>query len=314
MHGGLHVDRKPDAALRRVLASDRRVDEHHHAVTGEADQGRLVAGRHGADGLIIFPQHGENDVRLGARGKRGEAAQVAENRDHLAPLSVQQSLIGVLDQFSHLRCKELLQAIDALGLLLRSRKFLRHLVEPDRQLLQFVVALDRDAMVELSHPDPFDAILQLPDRPPHAARPPIGEDKRENDSEADEYQGTPQRGADGFERLDDRLLRDHRPTHVGGTYRERNDGLAVLAGRGDRRSIRSTDDGLEAVEILCSGAAAQHKADVRVGDQTPGIVNDKRMSGVADLDRRDDIPDQFEVDVGNDDAGGRAVSATAIRM
>ena len=95
---------------------------------------------------------------------------------------------------------------------------------------------------------------------------------------------------------------------LGSTHRERNDGLAVLAGRGDRRSIRGADDGLEAVEIPCTGTAAQHKADVRMGNQTPCVVDDKGVSGVADLDRRDDIPDQFEVDVGNDDPGGRAVS------
>ena len=95
---------------------------------------------------------------------------------------------------------------------------------------------------------------------------------------ADEHQRTPQRGADRFERLQDRLLGDHRPTHVGSTHRERNDGLAVLAGRGDRRSIRRADDGLEAVEIPSAGTAAQHKADVRMGNQTPGVVDDK---GVA---------------------------------
>ena len=122
LHRSLHVDRKPNAALRRVLASNRRVDEDHHAVTGEADQGRLMAGRDGANGFIILPQHGQNGIGLGTRGKRGEAAQIAENRDHLPPLSVQQPLIGVFDQFSHLRGKELLQAIDALGLLLRSRR------------------------------------------------------------------------------------------------------------------------------------------------------------------------------------------------
>ena len=45
-----------------------------------------------------------------------------------------------------------------------------------------------------------------------------------------------------------------------------------------------------------------------MGDQAPRVVHDKGVPGVADLDRRDDIPDQFEVDVGNDDTGSRAVS------
>ena len=45
-----------------------------------------------------------------------------------------------------------------------------------------------------------------------------------------------------------------------------------------------------------------------MGDQTPGIVDNKGVACIADLDRCDDIPDQFEVDVGNDDPGGGAVS------
>ena len=77
-----------------------------------------MARRHGADRLVIFPQHGNNDIGFGTGGKRGEATQIAKDRDHLAPLLVQKSLIGVLDQFGHLRGKELLQAIDAFGFLL----------------------------------------------------------------------------------------------------------------------------------------------------------------------------------------------------
>ena len=238
LHRSLHVDRKPDTAVRRLLARDRRVDEDHHAVTVEADQGCLMAGRDGADRLIVFPQHGHDGIGLGTRGKRREAAQIAEDRDHLPPLSVQQPRIGMFHQFGHLWGKELLQAIDALGLLLRSRQLFRHLVEADRQLLQFVAALDRDAMVELSHPDPFNAVLELPDRSPHAGCTPIGETKREDDTDGDEHQGAPQRGADGFERLQDRLLGNHRPADIGGAHRERHDRLAVLTGRGDRRSIR----------------------------------------------------------------------------
>ena len=66
LHRSLHVDRKPDAAMRRILASDRRVDEDHHAVAGEADQGGGMAGGDGADGFIILPQHGQM-----ARARRG---------------------------------------------------------------------------------------------------------------------------------------------------------------------------------------------------------------------------------------------------
>src|SRR5260370_419716 len=116
-----------------------------------------MAGDDGSNGLIIFRQHGHDSIGFRARGKTGEAAQIAENRDHLAPLSLQQPLIGVFNQFSHLRRKESLQAIDALGFLFGDCQLCRHLVEAVCQLLQLVAARDRDAMIELPGADPFAA-------------------------------------------------------------------------------------------------------------------------------------------------------------
>jgi hypothetical protein len=118
LHRNLHVDRKSKTMVSRVFARDRRVDEDHHSVAGEPDQGGFMAGRDGSNGFIIFAQHGHNGIGLGVRGKSSEAAQVAEDRDDLTPLSIQQPLIGVFDQFRYLWREELLQAIDALRLLL----------------------------------------------------------------------------------------------------------------------------------------------------------------------------------------------------
>ena len=111
-----------------------------------------------------------------------------------------------------------------------------------------------------------------------------------------------------FERLLHRLLRDDSPADIGGAHRERHNGLAILTGRGDRRSIGGADHGLEPVEVRRPRTAAQDQADIRVGDQTPGVVDDKGVAGIADLDRRDDVPDQLQIDVGNDNSGGRTVS------
>ena len=41
-------------AVRRVFAGNRRVDEDHHAVAGEVDQRRFMAGRDGANGFVVF--------------------------------------------------------------------------------------------------------------------------------------------------------------------------------------------------------------------------------------------------------------------
>ena len=44
---------------------------------------------------------------------------------------------------------------------------------------------------------------------------------------------------------------------------------------------------------------AQHQADVGVGDEEALAVDDVGLALVADLDPRDDVPDELEVDVGN---------------
>jgi hypothetical protein len=294
--------------VRRVFADDRRIDQDHHSVARQPDQRSLMAGDDGSNSFIIFREHGHDGIRFGARGKTGEAAQIAEDRDDFTPLSVQQPLIGVFNQFSHLRRKETFQAIDAFGFLPGDRQFLRHLVEAIRQLLQFVAARDRDAMIELTGADPFNSVLQLPDRSRHAVREPIRQGKSQKCADRDEGQGTPERGADRFERFQDRLLRNHRPTHIGGAHREGDDRFAVIAGGHDRRSVRGVHYGPEPVEVARPGATAQHPADVRVGNKTSGIVDDQSMAGIADPDRGNDIPDQFQVDVGNGNPGGCKIS------
>src|SRR5262249_3675578 len=126
----------------------------------------------------------------------GEAAQIAENRDNLTPLSVQNPLIGLLHQFRHLWRKESLQAVDALRFFLGDRQFFRHLIEAICQLLQFVPARDRDAMVELSGAYPLNSLLELANRTRHPVRKPVGERDSEKCADKDENQRTPQRGAD----------------------------------------------------------------------------------------------------------------------
>ena len=65
---------------------------------------------------------------------------------------------------------------------------------------------------------------------------------------------------------------------------------------------------LDPAEIAGTAAAAQNPADIRVGDQAAGIVDHDGISGLADFDRCNHVPDQFQVHVGNGNAGSRKVS------
>ena len=51
---------------------------------------------------------------------------------------------------------------------------------------------------------------------------------------------------------------------------------------------------------------AQDDADVRVGDEQTAFVHHVGRAGLADMDARDDVPDEFEVDLGDRDAGAAA--------
>jgi hypothetical protein len=99
-----------------------------------------VAGDDGSESLIVFRKHRHYDIGFGTSRESSEAAQIAENRDDLTPLPVQHPFIGLLNQFRHLWRKESFQPVDTLGFFLGDREFLRHVVEPICQLLQFVAA------------------------------------------------------------------------------------------------------------------------------------------------------------------------------
>ena len=136
---------------------------------------------------------------FGARGKGGEAAQIAKHRDDVAPLlrraaadpecSTSSATCGARNCFS---------LIDALRFLLRGRELHRHLVEANCQLLQLVAAGDHDAVSRIAHaPTRSTPVLQLPDRPRHAVRPPIGERKRDQhaDQQSEPVSATARRGS-----------------------------------------------------------------------------------------------------------------------
>ena len=70
--------------------------------------------------------------------------------------------------------------------------------------------------------------------------------------------------------------------------------------------------GVAAPEVLARAAhlrelrhvgVAQHQADIRVRNQPPLRVDDIGVAALADLDLRDHVPDQLEIDLGDAHAG-----------
>ena len=51
---------------------------------------------------------------------------------------------------------------------------------------------------------------------------------------------------------------------------------------------------------------AQDDTDIRVGDQQATLVHHVGRTGFPDMDARDHIPDEFQVDLRDRDAGGSA--------
>jgi hypothetical protein len=87
----------------------------------------------------------------------------------------------------------------------------------------------------------------------------------------------------------------------------RRDDLLAFEIRDKRGAVAS----LRGLALVCGGdlrkmreiGLAQHEADVGVGDQPAFTVDDIGIAGPPHLDRGDDVPDQFEIDLGYGDAG-----------
>ena len=66
------------------------------------------------DGIVVSTQHADDRFGVGARRECGEAAQVAEHHDDLDAPPVENAVVAdPVDQFSHLRREESLEAADA---------------------------------------------------------------------------------------------------------------------------------------------------------------------------------------------------------
>src|SRR6516164_1513705 len=90
-------------------------------------------------------------------------------------------------------------------------------------------------------------------------------------------------------------------------HRERDNGVAFVSGY-DSPSTGSADEIFDPTEIDGTCATTQDQADVWMGDQVTGIVDDHGIAGATDPDCRNDIPDQLEIDIGNGNSRGRKVA------
>ena len=165
-----------------------------------------------------------------------------------------------------------------------------------------------EAMAELAAADALGAGLQGADRHHHAPRQQRA--GQGGDQQAQHQQGERAQAGidDGLLRLDRRHLDEDQPFQrrdlgVGGEHRDagevRGVDLAVAGlGRGERRRHLR-----QALHV----GAAQHQRDVGMRHQPALRADDIGVAVLADLDLRDDVPDQLEVDLGHGDAAAPAM-------
>ena len=242
-------------------------------------------------------------ARLGARELRRlgddrvqHGLQVERRVDRLADLAERAQLLDRLRQ----------RASAVLDLLLEVRiglfQLAGHVVELVGEAFELVAGLDRDALAEIAAADARRARLQGLDRHHHPAG-------QENAGEDRQRQAQQQQQARALDRLDQRRigllarqLDEHQPAgrrdrRVGGQHVAAADILRLLQGL-----LRDTGGGrarhLHLREPRHVGVA-QHQADVGVRDQAALRVDHVGLPVLADLDLRDDLPDQLEVDLGH---------------
>ena len=186
-----------------------------------------------------------------------------------------------------------------------------HAVELVAQRLQLVARPDVDALVQLSRADPGRADPERLDGRDH----PSGEEQarrdRQEHAENEETDRALDRGVESLERLPERLLDEDRPLERRdrGVHGHHAPALEVARDRDLlprlARHRRAGQGGLDLVEPG-EGRLLEHEADVRVRDEDALAVEHEGVAGLADLDLRDDVPDEFQVHLGHGDAGALA--------
>ncbi len=262
-----------------------------HAVVGANLEfaGRLVEDEDGA-GVGRRQLDGLGDDRVEHR------LQVEGGVHRLADLAERAQL---LDRLGELAGAHLHLALEArIGFL----QAVRHVVELVGEPLELVAGLDRDALAEVAAADALRAGPQHLDRDDHAAgEEEPGEKGQHQPAEHDEA-GPLDRVVERGIGLLDRQLDEDEPAQ----RRHRRIGAQHLAAVKVLRLLHRT--GLPRARRRDLGeprhvGVAQHEADVRMRDQAAVAVDDIGDAALADLDLRDHVPDQLEIDLGDAHAG-----------
>ena len=173
-------------------------------------------------------------------------------------------------------------------------------------VFELVAGLDRDALAQIAGADARRARPQRLDRHHHAAGQEHAGHHRERETEEQQQRRAPDRfeqrlvglAARQFDEDDPPGRRDR---SIGGQHLAALDVLGFL----HRLLDRAGDCRPCSLHLGQLGhvGVAQHQADVGVRDQPALRVDHIGMTALADLDLRDHLPDQLEIDFGDAHAG-----------
>ncbi len=184
----------------------------------------------------------------------------------------------------------------------RGGEFGQHFVEGDRQPPDLVVALVLDPQrVVLGLPYPRGELLQPLERLHDPAREKKVGDEGEEESHQKQDADAQDQGMERCIGFIDRQLDEHGPIQRCDRGIRRQHAAAVGIPGQLRRiwrlgELRPRCPHLGEIRQI---GVAQHQADVRMRDQASPAVDHIGLSVLADLDLRDDVPDEFEVDLGH---------------
>ena len=174
--------------------------------------------------------------------------------------------------------------------------------------LQFVAGLDRQPVVQLAAANALRTCLHGADRHHHAPR-------QQRAGAARDQQAQHQQGQRAQAGVDDRLLGlrgrhldEHQPAECRNVGMCRQDRHAGAVGGIRRLAVvaRHLQRGFDLGQLFHVGAA-QHQRDVAMGDQPAQAIDDVSVAFLADLDLRDGVEDEFQINIGHGDAAATAM-------
>ena len=185
-----------------------------------------------------------------------------------------------------------------------------HVVELVGEAFQLVAGLDRDALGEIAAADALGAGAQGLDRADHAPRKENSGEHREDRRRQQHDREPLQRGIErGIGLLTGSSTNMVQPSGMIGAEAVSTSWPWMFIARSSQRSSRGLRrhawpraHALHLRQLRHVGVA-QHQTDVGMGDQPALRADHIGVAVLADLDLRDHVPDQLQIDLGDADAG-----------